>query len=143
LRSQPGTPGYHVVVFRFALTFSLAFQDNHVEADPLRARTVGILGSALGEELPGDEISRQGNYPEAVSLNERATEIWVKTVGPEHPTVATALNNRARLLLSNCPSAFGYSGRDNTPFALFLVSRANTTKLTLYTPGCCKSWLQQ
>ena len=40
----------------------------------------------------GLEISRQGNYAEAVPLNERATEIWMKALGPEHPTVATALN---------------------------------------------------
>ena len=42
--------------------------------------------------------SSQGKCAEAVPLNERATEIWMKALGPEHPTVATALNNRAALL---------------------------------------------
>ncbi|CAM9964931.1 unnamed protein product [Ectocarpus fasciculatus] len=40
----------------------------------------------------------QGKFVDAVSLNERATEIWTAALGPEHPTVAVALNNRARLM---------------------------------------------
>ncbi|CAM9130011.1 unnamed protein product [Ectocarpus sp. 8 AP-2014] len=40
----------------------------------------------------------QGKYAEAESLYERATEIWEKALGPDHPTVANALNNRAGLL---------------------------------------------
>lgn len=37
-------------------------------------------------------------YAEAELLYVRATEIWEKALGPEHPAVATALNNRAWLL---------------------------------------------
>ncbi|CAN0567697.1 unnamed protein product [Ectocarpus sp. 12 AP-2014] len=37
----------------------------------------------------------QGKYAEAEPLNARATEILEKALRPEHPLVATALNNRA------------------------------------------------
>ena len=40
----------------------------------------------------------QGKYAEAEPLYARATEIWDKALGPDHPLVATALNNRAELL---------------------------------------------
>lgn len=39
----------------------------------------------------------QGKYTEAAPLYERATEIREKALGPEHPAVATVLNNRAVL----------------------------------------------
>ncbi|CAN0571899.1 unnamed protein product, partial [Ectocarpus sp. 12 AP-2014] len=39
-----------------------------------------------------------GKYPEAELLYERATEVWEKTLGSEHPSVATVLNSRALLL---------------------------------------------
>ncbi|CAN0584015.1 unnamed protein product, partial [Ectocarpus sp. 12 AP-2014] len=42
----------------------------------------------------------QGKYAEAEPWYERATEIWEKVLGPEHPLVATTLNNRAGLLMS-------------------------------------------
>lgn len=35
---------------------------------------------------------------EADQFYVRATEIWEKVLGPDHPQVATALNNRAHLL---------------------------------------------
>lgn len=40
----------------------------------------------------------QGKYAEAEPLYVRATEILEKALGPEHPNVATPLNNRAWLL---------------------------------------------
>ncbi|CAN0176861.1 unnamed protein product, partial [Ectocarpus sp. 12 AP-2014] len=40
----------------------------------------------------------QGKYEEAEPLNARAIEILEKSLGPDHPDVATALNNRAGLL---------------------------------------------
>ena len=40
----------------------------------------------------------QGKDEEADPLYARATEIWERALGPEHPNVATVLNNRARLL---------------------------------------------
>ncbi len=40
----------------------------------------------------------QGRYPEAELLYRRALAIWEKTLGPEHPDVATSLENYAALL---------------------------------------------
>ncbi|CAB1113777.1 unnamed protein product [Ectocarpus sp. CCAP 1310/34] len=40
-----------------------------------------------------------GKFAEAEPLYRRATEIWETALGPEHPHVATALNNRAGLLI--------------------------------------------
>eukprot|EP00752_Nemacystus_decipiens_P014746 g13130.t2 len=42
----------------------------------------------------------QGKYTEAEPLYERCQAIFEKTLGPEHPNVATMLNNRAGLLAS-------------------------------------------
>ena len=39
----------------------------------------------------------QGRYAEAEPLDERALAIGEKALGPEHPSVATSLNNRAGL----------------------------------------------
>ena len=47
----------------------------------------------------------QGKYEEAEPLYARATEIWEKALGPEHPPVATVLNNRARLLSAQVRAA--------------------------------------
>jgi len=40
----------------------------------------------------------QGKYNQAKPLYERAVEIGEKTLGPNHPDVATGLNNLALLL---------------------------------------------
>ena len=40
----------------------------------------------------------QGNYDEAGRLYERSLAIREKALGPDHPAVATTLNNRAGLL---------------------------------------------
>ena len=40
----------------------------------------------------------QGRYSEAESLFQRSLAIWEKVLGPEHPDVATSLNNYAQLL---------------------------------------------
>ncbi len=40
----------------------------------------------------------QSNYAEAEPLYQRALAIWEKALGPEHPNVATALENYAALL---------------------------------------------
>ena len=40
----------------------------------------------------------QGKFDEADPLYLRAIEIGEKTLGPDHPDLATLLNNRARLL---------------------------------------------
>ncbi len=39
----------------------------------------------------------QGKYAEAEPLYQRALAIWEKALGPEHPNVATSVNNLADL----------------------------------------------
>ena len=46
----------------------------------------------------------QGNFAEAERLYERCQAIDEKVLGPDHPDLATTLNNRAALL-SMCSSA--------------------------------------
>ena len=43
-------------------------------------------------------LATQGKFEEADSLYLRAIEIGEKTLGPDHPDLATRLNNRAGLL---------------------------------------------
>ncbi len=40
----------------------------------------------------------QGRYGDAEPLLKRALAIWEKALGPEHPNVATSLENYAKLL---------------------------------------------
>lgn len=53
-------------------------------------------GLPLPSVTPGS--SNQGRYAEAEPLYERSQAIREKILGPEHPDVATSLNNRAILL---------------------------------------------
>ena len=48
--------------------------------------------------LPGTHGVPQGEYDEAKPLYERAIAIDEKALGPDHPGVATDLNNLAGLL---------------------------------------------
>ncbi|CAN0449764.1 unnamed protein product [Pylaiella littoralis] len=54
----------------------------------------------------------QGKYAEAEALYERCQAIEEKALGPEHPSLATTLHNRAGLLeeqlqfIAGAPSAF-------------------------------------
>ena len=43
------------------------------------------------------KLFREGKYDRAIPLAERALAIWEKALGPEHPDVATSLNNLALL----------------------------------------------
>ena len=43
-------------------------------------------------------VTFQGRLDEADPLFERSLAIWEKVLGPDHPKMATALNNRANLL---------------------------------------------
>ena len=52
----------------------------------------------------------QGKFTEAEPLYGRATEIWETALGPEHPNVATALNNRAGLLESQVRTVRNFPG---------------------------------
>ncbi len=40
----------------------------------------------------------QGRYTEAEALDQRSLAIWEKALGPDHPVVATSLENYAALL---------------------------------------------
>ena len=40
----------------------------------------------------------QGKLEEAAPLYKRAVAVWEKALGPDHPQVATGLNNQAALL---------------------------------------------
>ena len=48
-------------------------------------------------QQPGGALPSQGQYAKAEPLYERALAIWEKALGPEHPDVATSLNNLAVL----------------------------------------------
>ncbi|CAN0353702.1 unnamed protein product, partial [Ectocarpus sp. 13 AM-2016] len=51
-------------------------------------------------------LALQGDYPQAEQLLARAAEIWKASFGPEHPKVATALNNLAFVLEKQVRSNF-------------------------------------
>ncbi|CAM9457830.1 unnamed protein product [Ectocarpus sp. 12 AP-2014] len=53
---------------------------------------------AAGHYDLAEKSHRQGKYSEAKPLHEKAQAIQEKLLGPEHPDVATSLNNRAELL---------------------------------------------
>jgi tetratricopeptide (TPR) repeat protein len=44
-----------------------------------------------------EKLSEQGRYSEAIPLAQRALAIREKSLGPDHPDVATSLNNLALL----------------------------------------------
>ena len=54
-------------------------------------RNTELLGKAFDVGLP------QGRYAEAEPLYKRSLAIWEEALGPEHPNVATSLNNLAGL----------------------------------------------
>ena len=56
----------------------------------------GFLGGPLPHSIP--LLVMQGKYEEAGPLYDRSLAIREKVFGPDHPAVATALNNRAVLL---------------------------------------------
>jgi hypothetical protein len=54
--------------------------------------------------------STQGQYAQAEPLCKRSPAIWEKTLGPDHPSVATSLENMAQL--------YRKSGQEKTAEAL-------------------------
>ncbi|CAB1113194.1 unnamed protein product [Ectocarpus sp. CCAP 1310/34] len=111
-----------------------ADQGKYAEAEPLYERSQAIREKMLGPEHPDVaqslnnrvvehlflriEVSTsfdlsclsfmfQGKYDEAEPLYKRSLAIDEKVYGPDHPDVATALNNWVRLL-SICSSALKY-----------------------------------
>ncbi|CAN0519334.1 unnamed protein product [Ectocarpus sp. 12 AP-2014] len=63
-----------------------------------RSTTPHSTPMAFDHDLWCFSLTLQGKYAEAEPLYARATEIWETAFGPDHQTVATALNNRAVLL---------------------------------------------
>ena len=58
----------------------------------------GIKWQKLSKE--SDDLYRKGNYERAVELGKRALEVAEKNFGPDHPDVATSLNNLALLYVA-------------------------------------------
>lgn len=67
----------------------------------------------------------QGQFAEAGALYASALEIWKKVLGPEHPNVATANNNRAAVLgrQVRIEGSFGGNGRGRRSFRILLWGR--------------------
>ena len=61
----------------------------------LFAQGAGIEWDILNQE--GMDLYRTGNYDRAVTVANKSLEVAEKNVGPEHPDVATSLNNLAVL----------------------------------------------
>ena len=59
------------------------------------AEGAGIEWDILNEEVK--ELYRTGKYGRAVVVTKKALEVAEETVGPDHPDVATSLNNLAGL----------------------------------------------
>ena len=85
-----------------------ADQGNAIAQDNLRRLSQGAVQqgqAALVQELDEAawlnqrilQLDNQGRYSEAIPLAQRALTIWEKGLGPDHPNVATALNNLAEL----------------------------------------------
>ena len=81
------------------------------------------LSSPLTRTL--DFSQDQGKLDEAVAPIERAIAIYEKSLGPDHPHVATGLNNLARLL----------HGQGKSKDALALMERVLRIRLAVYGPS--------
>jgi tetratricopeptide (TPR) repeat protein len=62
---------------------------------PAYAQGAGIEWETLNQEVM--ELYRTGQYGRAVKVAEAALKVAEKNVGPDHPAVATSLNNLAEL----------------------------------------------
>ena len=75
----------------FALAFALLFGASSVA----HASGAGIEWEILYQEAM--ELYRTGNYDRAVIVAQKALQVAEQNVGPNHPHVATSLNNLALL----------------------------------------------
>ena len=82
-----------IAAVALAWVFSACAQPAHEPYNPLIDESV--------------RLSEKGRYAEAVKLAERALEGAEAAMGPEHPDVATALNNLAEFQLMQAASAPG------------------------------------
>ena len=81
-------------------------QGRYADAEPLYRRSLAILGEGARSrpsrrrdvaQQPGCALQDQGRYADAEPLYRRALAIQEKALGPDHPDVATSLNNLAEL----------------------------------------------
>ena len=61
----------------------------------VHAQGAGIEWDILNQEVM--DLHQQGNYDRAVVVAQKALEVAKENVGPDHPNVATSLNNLASL----------------------------------------------
>ena len=62
---------------------------------PVWAEGAGIEWDVLNDEVK--ELYRKGKYDRGVVVAKKALEVAEQNVGPDHPSVATSLNNLALL----------------------------------------------
>ena len=65
---------------------------------PVSAPAQGIEWKTLNDEV--ESLYRKGQYDRAVVVAMKALDVAEKSVGPNHPAVATSLNNLALLYLA-------------------------------------------
>ncbi len=80
---------------KYMLTISTAFLLLLLATPPVFAQGAGIEWDILTQEVM--KFYRTGNYDRAVVVAKKALEVAEKNVGPNHPAVATSLNNLALL----------------------------------------------
>ena len=71
--------------------------------DPGKGAGPGAPRRGHQPQQPGAALPSPGQYAKAEPLYQRALAIWEKALGPEHPDVATSLNNLAALYDSPRP----------------------------------------
>ena len=69
-----------------------------VSSSTVFAQGAGVEWDILNEEVM--ELYRTGNYDRALVVAKKALQVGEKNVGPDHPDVATSLNNLALLYYS-------------------------------------------
>ena len=80
---------------KYVLTLTTAFLLLLLATPPVFAQGAGIEWEILNQEVM--ELNRTGKYDRAVVVAKKALEVAEKNVGPNHPDVATSLNNLAEL----------------------------------------------
>ena len=80
---------------KYLLTCTTAFFLLLQATPPVFAQGAGSEWDNLSQEA--NELSRAGKYEQAVVVARKALEVAEKNVGPNHPDVATSLNNLAVL----------------------------------------------
>ncbi len=80
---------------KYILTITTAILLFLLATPPVFAPGAGIEWDNLNQEVK--ELYRSGKYDRAVVVAKKALEVAEKNVGPNHPDVATSLNNLALL----------------------------------------------